>query len=104
MEAKLDNVWLKDTDFNKDGTLSAVIAGLQVEQSSRGKPDRVLLLALPNKEIRAMSVWGGNWNFLVYHLGAVTEAWTGKTVLLKSEIVEWKDGQQKRIKTFYGAN
>jgi hypothetical protein len=63
---------------------------LKILGLNKTEKDKILLLQNQKNEFVKCSIWGRNWNFLVFH-ESDSDLWTGKTIHMNTEIVQGKN-------------
>jgi len=80
MKEKPEFRWISAEDCNQPLTIS----GLQKTAN-----EKILYLLTYSKDLVQMSLYGKNWNFLVF-FEEDSEKWIGKTIYIKDEIIKEK--------------
>lgn len=81
MKEQMEFRWLNSEDVKNP---------LKILGLNKTEKDKILLLENSEKEFVKCSIWGKNWNFLVFH-NPDSDAWTGKTIKMKEERINDKN-------------
>ena len=86
-------VWVGAKDFGATNVIAGTIRGVRTEKGKFGL-DFVVTFELDNGELRDMTVWGSNYNYLYNTCGKSSEGWVGKHVKITQHI---ENGQPRRV-------
>lgn len=80
MKEKPEFRWIQADDCDQPLTISGFV---------KTGNEKLLLLVTNKKDLVQMSLYGKNWNYLVF-AEEDSDKWTGKTIFIKDELKEGK--------------
>ena len=81
MKEEMEFRWLNSEDVKNP---------LKILGLNKTTKDKILLLENSEKEFCRCSIWGKNWNYLVYY-NPDSDSWIGKTIKMKEERINDKN-------------